>query len=143
MALPPTPKITWGASFVNTWVFPNAIDMPVPSFEIVGAAFRSNSGLRDQWITREDHLLSFIAGHVPKLAAYGATGLSDANGVYAALLWLAEGNLGRYFPDQGSGSFHNFELISHQIERQLPGGARYRISMTIRDTDGTAFTSAY
>jgi hypothetical protein len=141
--LPKTPKVTWGTSFANTWTFPGPIDNPIPTSNVVGAVAESDSGLRDLWETRTDDDLSLVVRFIPRVLANGVTGYSDATtGVYEALEWLYKQNIGRYFPDKDTGSFHSFYLLEYNVDREK-GGTHYRVEMKIRDSAGTAFTDAY
>jgi hypothetical protein len=139
-----TPKIEWGASFANTWLFPGPLDNPRPGTEAVGMIAEARSSEDDFWEDRtDDETLSFDVTFVPKSLDGSVTGYSTATtGVRTALAWLSKRNVGRFYPDSTSGTYHTFKLIDWNWGnvRRSPGGARYHITMKIRDTSGTAFS---
>lgn len=143
MAPPKTAKITWGASFANTWLFFGAPDSPTPLPIARGAVHESDAGNRDFWQQRDDRELVVEAVMIPKTITNSVTGYSDATtGVQEALLWMQKQNPFRYFPDKDSGSFHTCYLIDFDPERDIrfePGGNRRRVRLRMRDTTATAF----
>ena len=136
------PKIEWGASFANTWEFSGPIDVPVSETMPVGAITEAASGERTRWTQREDNTLAFASRFIPKNDDGSITGWTTAStGVREALAWLAEQNIGRFYPDKDLGGFNNFYLIDHESDLE-EGGGFYRVRMTIRDSDGNPFTNA-
>lgn len=139
-----TPKITWGAGFANTWLFPGALDNPIPTTPKPGAIAEAKSGARDKWSDRTDYELSFVVNFVPKSNVGSVTGYSTATtGVREALAWLEDQNQGKFYPDSGAGTNYTFYLIDWTWGNVVrsPGGARYHITMKIRSS--TAAFSEY
>lgn len=145
MALPKTPKITWGAAFANTWSMFGAVDFPIPLSIARGGVHESDAGNRDWWDQRTDRELAVEVIAIPKLVSGGTTGYSDATtGVQEALLWMQRQNPFRFYPDKDTGTFHTCYLVGFEPERDVmfeKGGARRRVRLRMRDTSGTIFTA--
>ncbi len=143
MAIPKIAKVTWGASFANTWLFFSAPDTPSPLPIARGAVHESDAGNRDFWQQRDDRELVIDVVMIPKLITNSVTGFSDATtGVQEALLWMQKQNIFRFYPDKDAGSFHSCYLIDFDPERDIrfeQGGARRRVRLRMRDTSATAF----
>lgn len=147
-----TPKITWGASFANTWTFPGPIDNPRPVQPKRTKYGESQSGVRTSWSVRTDAQLAFMVGLIPKANSGSVTGYSTAStGVREALAWMCDNdgtnttqNQFRFYPDKDVASYHTCYLIGfdpeRDVKRHLPGGSHYDVEMVIRDTSGTAFS---
>ena len=140
--MPPTPAVRWGASFANLWEFPGPIDEPVSQTVPVGTTAEIANGEADFWLLRTDQVLRFRVPLVPRDDGDHVTGYATpGTGVREALAWLSQaGNEGRFYPDRDDPeSYHRFRLLSHAVERHLPGGSHYTIQMEIRDLDGVPF----
>lgn len=139
-------KILWGASFANTWLFPSVVDNPMPTQPLIGRTTVSKGGHRDTWEDRpDDMILRCEVPLIPRLTKGSVTGYSVAStGVREALAWLSRGgNFGRFYVDADDDPFHTFELIDFDFERHVRrsfGGARYTVSLTMRDVNGTPWS---
>jgi hypothetical protein len=148
MAKGEIPKITWGASFANTWEFGYPMDAvlayPVPRD---GSEFAmSPSGEEDSWIADTDYFLDGLVRWIPIVngttpSGITITGWDGATGVDAALTWLRAKNVGRFFPDRGSGTYKTFTLQAPMAGKPAQEiDATRQIALIIRATDGSAFT---
>lgn len=148
MAAGQIPKVTWGAAFANTWELGYPLDVVLAySQPREGSEFaKSPSGEEDSWITATDYFLQGLSRWIP--IANGTTpdgttitGWDGATGVDSALIFLRAKNVGRFFPDRGSGTFKTF-LLQQPMGGKPPqeiDGTR-QLSIIIRATDAAAFT---
>jgi hypothetical protein len=134
MALPKTPKITWGTSFAKTLTFPGPADYPQPSTEPIGATAESRSGIRDFWSERDDFPFSVVARYIPTIADVSAVNaFSTSDGWQDFIAWALKANQFKFYPDKDAGTYYTCYLLTREEARDT-GGARYRVKLNMRST---------
>ena len=147
MAKGEVPKITWGAAFANTLTFGWPLDNPMAYSDVdPSASFADvpSNGERDAWVAAHFQMLQGRLRWIPTADAtvpVVQTGWDGATGVRAALEWMREGNVLRFYPDKDVGSYLTCYLIEPMTgpPSMEPDGTRV-VQLVIRSDDGTAFT---
>ncbi len=143
MARGETPKITWGAGFVNTltlgYPLQNAVAYSEPR---EGSEFTMGpSGEEDSWITGTNQYLEGGAAWIPAADGGGVTGWDGATGFRAFLESARAKNDFKFFPDKDGGGNVTCRLAEPMAGAPaLEQDLTRRVLLKIRSTDDSAFT---
>lgn len=138
------PRITWGASFVNTLTFGYPLDTPVagPLPREGSEWVQLASGVEDASLAGHDETLSGDVRWVPTESTVtpAATGWDGVAGWAAFLQWARAKNVFRFYPNTAVESYYPCYLVEPMTALPTPErDGRRRFTLVLRTSDGDAF----
>lgn len=107
------PKIEWGSGFANTITFAVTLDRSITyPLRRAGSVRREfTSGVRDAWSMGTSQILEGTVRRIPIADTGGITGWDGATSWRAALEWMQDDNIFKWYPDAGAGTVYTCYLL--------------------------------